>query len=278
LVTLTATVPGAATYGAAHVLDVSVVGIDAGPAAIAATADDAVHLAAYIGDATGNRAYSGLDAQRVARIGVGLDSGLEAYPQIDPVIVADVTRNGALSGLDAQRIALEAAGLDTDAIPPIPPPLRLADVGRRSHRTVDAAAAVLSSPNSDEFGSAKPAATAVAAVSGTTSIVPFRTVPVLRGGAFEIADLPGNLLGLANGPSTKPDRDLLFVMLYEQGHVHDDRGLLDDTLPVGTRRLSDGAIFGLDQDVFGELDDLSKAIEQSERDRDALDKVFASLE
>jgi hypothetical protein len=127
LITLDATVPGDAPYGAVHVLDVSAVSINAGT--IPATADDALHATSYFGDATGNEDYSGLDAQRVARVAVGLDDGFEAYPSIDPVIIADVTGNGALSGLDAQRIAQEAVGLDPDEIPPLPAqgsPLRAA--------------------------------------------------------------------------------------------------------------------------------------------------------
>jgi hypothetical protein len=92
---------------------------------------------AYFGDVIGNGGYSGLDAQRVARVGVGLDSGFAAYPHIDPVVLADITGNGKLSGLDAQRIALVAAGADTPEIPPIPQPLRLDNgtPGSRSRQT-----------------------------------------------------------------------------------------------------------------------------------------------
>ena len=134
LITLVADVPSSATYGAAHVLDVSAVTINGGT--IAATADDAVHAAAYVGDTTGNQTYSGLDAQRVARVAVHLDSGFDAFPLIDPVVIADVTRNGALSGLDAQRIAQVSVGLDPPEIPPIPPqPQRLSDPGSESRQT-----------------------------------------------------------------------------------------------------------------------------------------------
>ena len=66
-------------------------------------------------------AYSALDAQRVLRIAVGLDSGLAAYPLIDPVLIADTTWNGSISSLDATRILQEVVGLDRFEIPPIPP-------------------------------------------------------------------------------------------------------------------------------------------------------------
>ncbi len=82
--------------------------------------DDAVQIVAYFGDATGNRGYSGLDAQQVARVAVRLDAGFEAFPLIDPVVTADVTGNGELSGLDAQRIAQKVVGLDPQEIPDLP--------------------------------------------------------------------------------------------------------------------------------------------------------------
>jgi hypothetical protein len=60
LIILTADVPESADYGASHALHFSAVDINGG--AISATPDDAVHVAAYFGDTTGNGAYSGLDA------------------------------------------------------------------------------------------------------------------------------------------------------------------------------------------------------------------------
>jgi hypothetical protein len=82
-------------------------------------------MAGLFGDCTGNGSYSGLDAQRAARVGVGLDAGLAAYPHIDPLLLADVTGNGGISGLDAQRIALVPVGLDPPEIPRLPQPQRL---------------------------------------------------------------------------------------------------------------------------------------------------------
>jgi hypothetical protein len=86
----------------------------------AAVADDALHLAAYPGDTTGNRNYSALDGQRVLRVAAGLDSGFAAYLLVDPVVVADITGNGAISSLDATRILQEVVGLDRPEIPPLP--------------------------------------------------------------------------------------------------------------------------------------------------------------
>jgi hypothetical protein len=117
-ITLTAGVPLSAPSGAAHILDIEILDVNSG--AISATADDAIHTVGFFGDATGDGTYSGLDAQRVARVTVGLDGGFRAYPTIDPLIVGDITRDGGFSGLDAQRIAQMTVGLDPVEIPPLP--------------------------------------------------------------------------------------------------------------------------------------------------------------
>ncbi len=331
---LTAEVQVGATYGGAHVLDIISVSINGG--AIGSTADDAIHVVACSGDSTGNGTYSGLDAQRVARVGVGLDDGFTAYPCIDPVVVADVTGNGTLSGLDAQRIAQYAVGLGPDEIPPIPQPLRLDLTGSRSRQTLESIAPdsqrrttldpqdapAPNAPNTSEFSYEQLVPVVEAAMARIKSTASVDANELLENITFEIANLPNNLLGLAAGQTIKIDADaagfgwfvdqtpcdnvefipvslanndlvllpsnpaqdqvdLLTVILHELGHVlgydHEDEGLMDDTLPLGTRRLPGEALFDLDQDIFGQLDDLDNAIEQAEADPDAIDKVFASL-
>ena len=79
---LTASVPDTALYRSAQVLSFEIGNIT--PAALGAKTDDAVHVVAYLGDTTGNESYSSLDAQRVLRVVAGGDSGLTAYPLIDP--------------------------------------------------------------------------------------------------------------------------------------------------------------------------------------------------
>lgn len=118
LLTLTAAVPATAPYRAKQVLDLSDASLNEGH--LAAVGDDAVHLVAYFGDATGNGTYSSLDGQRVLRQTVRLDSGFAAYPLADPVLVADITANGAVSSLDATRILQEVVGNDRPEIPPLP--------------------------------------------------------------------------------------------------------------------------------------------------------------
>ncbi|MCB1967173.1 MAG: cadherin-like domain-containing protein, partial [Candidatus Accumulibacter sp.] len=119
ILTLTAAVPASASaaYRAKQVLDLSDVSVNEG--ALAAVGDDAVHVVAYFGDATGNGSYSSLDGQRVLRHTVGLDSGFAAYLLADPVLVADITGNGRVSSLDATRILQEVVGIDQFEIPPL---------------------------------------------------------------------------------------------------------------------------------------------------------------
>ena len=51
---------------------------------------------------------------------VGLDSGFDAFDDINPVLIGDTTGNGSLSSLDASRIQQEVVGLPVDTFPSIP--------------------------------------------------------------------------------------------------------------------------------------------------------------
>ncbi len=281
---LAAKVPSSAPYGVAQVIDFTAMQINEGM--LAATADDAIHVAAYFGDATGNGAYSGLDAQRVARVGVGLDGGLAAYPHIDPVIIADVTGNGELSGLDAQRIASVAVGLVPTEIPPLPQALRLDGVTRPTNSS-----GVLTESQLNPVAEA-----AVAHIESARQ----DAAAVLRDVTFEIVDLPGDLLGLTQGQTiqidvdggghgwfvdatpwddtefSQPSRggeltasrgsvaadrvDLLTAVLHELGHVlgygHSGNSVMDESLALGTRRVWDDDsllddVFSLDSRLGG---------------------------
>ncbi len=172
LVSFLADVPATATYGVSGVLAFSDLNVSDSPgAAIDATADDALHLAAYFGESTGNGEYSGLDAQRVARVAVGLDSGFQTYPATDPVVIADITGNGALSGLDAQKIALQAVGIAPPEIPPITQPLRLAQDGPAEIWEGEAPAEPQSVPDIGSAG-ASPSQRAARRISHAPSLLP----------------------------------------------------------------------------------------------------------
>ncbi len=297
-VTLLAEVPDAATYGAGHVLDIHSVTVNQGT--LTATPDDAIHTVAYLGDATGNGSYSGLDAQRVARVAVGLDSGFEAHPNFDPVVVADVTLNGDLSGLDAQRIALEAVGLDATEIPPIEQPLRL---DRLSATTRE------SRPLADsQLGSV--VKTVIARLEAVENVDAAR----LRDVSFEVVDLPGDILGMTRGQTVQIDItaagygwfidatpwdnvefrhlngthdltalpgsfsvdrvDLLTVIMHELGHVlgydHPDGGVMEESIPLGTRRVWD------DESLLDDPADLSEVLDASGLSTPTVDDYFAT--
>jgi len=134
---LVAQVPATAPYGAAHSVRITQLEINAG--AMPATADDALHAVAFVGDANRNLRYDAEDARLIARVGVGLDSGFAVdppqtgtasaprllYPAIDPQILGDVTGQGGLSALDASDVLRRVVGLPTPNIPALPnrPPI-----------------------------------------------------------------------------------------------------------------------------------------------------------
>ncbi|MBL8335243.1 MAG: tandem-95 repeat protein, partial [Rhodoferax sp.] len=121
LVRLAARVPDAtiaSQYGAKQVLDLRDVRINGG--AIAAIADDGVHVAAYLGDASGNAVYTSYDAQHVQRVLSRIDTGFGAYPTADPVIVGNAAGNGQLTIVDVRLINQKVLALAQTAIPPIP--------------------------------------------------------------------------------------------------------------------------------------------------------------
>lgn len=132
IIHLTASVPESATYGATQIIDIAFLEVNAG--AIQATADDALHVVAYPGDANANRRYDAEDARLIARAGLGLDSGFVTptptttattnllYPIVDAVIIGDVTGVDGLSPLDASDVLRVVVGLPTPNIPAIPTP------------------------------------------------------------------------------------------------------------------------------------------------------------
>ncbi|MCA9245594.1 MAG: lamin tail domain-containing protein [Planctomycetales bacterium] len=131
VVTLTASVPATAARGAAQALLLDQQLLNGG--LLPSMADEALHAAVYFGDVTNSGDYSALDASLIARATIGLDTGFDELPAIDPLLVADVTGNGALSALDASFVARVAVGLDQAEIPPlpgapIPPPPTTANV------------------------------------------------------------------------------------------------------------------------------------------------------
>ena len=113
-----ATVPSSAPYAAKHVLTLHSLVINGG--AISGLPDRAIHLVGYLGDTSAGGDYSSLDGQKVLRVALGADAGFEAYPLVDPVLVADITMNGQVTVQDATRLLQEVVGADRPEIPPLP--------------------------------------------------------------------------------------------------------------------------------------------------------------
>ena len=115
---LTAAVPSTAGYGEKEILDLQNIQINGG--AIPALDDAAIHVSGFLGDATGDGSYLGLDAQRISRVAVGLDPGFRQWVLADPLIVGDVSGDNVLTGLDALQIAREAVGITQGNVPVLP--------------------------------------------------------------------------------------------------------------------------------------------------------------
>ena len=69
------------------------------------TGSSAVHVAAKLGDTSGDGTYSAFDAVLAARVAAFKDTGLAAYPMVDPVVVADVSGNGDIKMYDSGLVA-----------------------------------------------------------------------------------------------------------------------------------------------------------------------------
>jgi hypothetical protein len=115
---LIAEVPATAPLGASHVLRLENLRVNGG--LIAAHGDAAVHKVAYLADVDASRAYTAFDAAFTSRVVVGLDTGFDAYPLTDPVIIGNSSGTGSLSGLDAAYVAQKAVFLPRPEIPDLP--------------------------------------------------------------------------------------------------------------------------------------------------------------
>ncbi|UUX97936.1 Ig-like domain-containing protein [Aquabacterium sp. J223] len=126
LAMLVATVPAGAAYGAAQVLDVQNLQVNAG--AIAALDNDATHVAAFPGDLNGDRAHTNADLVLMDALLAGSLSRLDAYPRIDAALLGDANGSGSFDGIDSLRFGQALAGTGSAIVrlpgsPPPPPPV-----------------------------------------------------------------------------------------------------------------------------------------------------------
>ncbi len=121
--TFNASVPANAPYGAKQLIRFTKVDItDASPAsnAIPVIADDAVHIASFIGDTSGNQVYGGNDALLVQRAVVGSNTGYSAFQMLDPFIISDISHNMDLGGNDALFVQRAVVNTPVPNIPDLP--------------------------------------------------------------------------------------------------------------------------------------------------------------
>jgi hypothetical protein len=128
----TATVPATASYGGKQVLSLTNLAVFDATVNVAerpSIADDAVHIAAYFGDASGNRLIQANDAVLTARKAAGVSTGLSAYQLADPVLTIDISGNDRVQSNDASLIARRAAGITVTQIPTTPTGLAVPPTG-----------------------------------------------------------------------------------------------------------------------------------------------------
>ncbi len=121
---LRATVPADAAvdiYRMQQILDVHDVTIsDGDDNEFPVVVDDALHVATFFADVSGNGRVNAADAAQVARNAALLDSGFRSNLLTDPRLLGDISGNGRLNAADASLVAQFAALLAVPQIPPIP--------------------------------------------------------------------------------------------------------------------------------------------------------------
>ncbi|MBY0461322.1 MAG: cadherin-like domain-containing protein [Gemmataceae bacterium] len=114
---LTASVPTTAPYANKQVLDLTNAQVNGGTAAVA---DDAVQVAAYMGDLDGNQAFNSADNILLQRVQLGTATGFLAYQLADPLLLADFNRDGSINSADGILLSRKIVGIAVPLIPDIP--------------------------------------------------------------------------------------------------------------------------------------------------------------
>lgn len=115
LVFMQANIKPTAVFGQSSLVKLTSVSLNHG--AIDVVGDSAIAQVAHLGDTSGNKNYSGLDAFLISRIAAGLDTGFDAYSLTAPLAIADINKDGVISALDASLVAQKANGMTVDFIP-----------------------------------------------------------------------------------------------------------------------------------------------------------------
>ena len=119
----TAAVPNNATYGSKeilHITNLSVFDDSTVPQPLPSVGQDAIHVAAFFGDTSGDGAYTTQDVTLEQR-DIGLvNSGFPFYQMADPVLIGDTTGNGQIQANDTTLIQRVIGQISVPNIPPLP--------------------------------------------------------------------------------------------------------------------------------------------------------------
>jgi hypothetical protein len=119
----TASVPNNASYGSKEILHISSLSVfdnSTVPQPLPAVGQDAIHVAAYLGDTFGGEAYTMQDVTLEQRqIGL-VNSGFPFYQVADPVLIGDTSQNGQIQANDTTLIQRVIGQISVPSIPPLP--------------------------------------------------------------------------------------------------------------------------------------------------------------
>jgi len=120
---LTASVPDNAPYGSKQILQItnlSVFDDSAIPQPLPSVAQDAIQVAAYFGDTSGDQTYSTPDVTLEQRLIGLINNGFPAYPSVDPVLIGDITLNGLIQANDTTSIQRLIGLVNVPNVPALP--------------------------------------------------------------------------------------------------------------------------------------------------------------
>ncbi len=118
-----ASVPNTATYASKHVLELT--GLAAADASVNVNpipiiADNAVHVASFVGDTNSDQAYTSADTTLLGRVSVLTNSGFAAYQLADPFLLGDLNSSLSLSSADSTILGRQSVGVTQATIPSLP--------------------------------------------------------------------------------------------------------------------------------------------------------------
>jgi len=121
--TFTAQVPAIAPYGSAEILDISNLSVynnSPTPQPLPSLGQDAIHLAAFLGDTNGGQRYDAAEVTLEQRVIVQMSPGFGAYPLVDPVLIGDISGADRIQSNDSTLLQREIVQMPVPNIPALP--------------------------------------------------------------------------------------------------------------------------------------------------------------